>query len=236
MAVVAVLVITGAVWGATGSVRREVPAQGILTHAEGSIYLQSGYDGQITAIFAATGASFQKGAPLFTVQDGDRQYTIRSTTGGRVISMFARAGEVVARGTQLAVIERIEEQSDPLVAMVYLPQASAGLVRSGSLVDLTVRSAPANQFGVLRGRVRSIGQFPETQQQIAEFLGDEQLARRFATQGQPLAVVVELFPGHTTSGFKWSTKDGPPFQIDSRALVSASIHLPPIRPIEWVVS
>ncbi|MFI8007618.1 HlyD family efflux transporter periplasmic adaptor subunit [Streptomyces sp. NPDC086010] len=235
-AVVAALVITGAVWSATGSVGRQVSAQGILTHAEGSIYLQSTYEGQITGVFVGTGATFPRDTPLFTIQDGARQFTIRSNTGGRIVNMLSKVGQVVTRGTQLAVIERIDEQSDPLVAMLYLPQTSAGLIHQDSLVDLTVSSAPSSQFGVLRGKVQSISQFPETHQQIADFLGDEQLAKRFAAQGQPIGIVVRLLTDRTASGFTWSTHEGPPFQIDSRTLVSAAIHLAPVRPVDWVVS
>lgn len=236
LAVVSVLILTGVVWACTGSIDRVVSAPGLLTHAEGSIYLQSTYQGQITGVFADTGATFPVNAPLFTVQDGDRQYTIRSTTGGRVISLLGKVGQVINRGTQLAVIERIQQENDPLTAMVYLPSGSAGVVRVGNEVDLSVDSAPASKFGVLRGTVQSIGQFPETEQQIANFLGDDQLAKRFSDGEQPIGVLVRLTPGHTASGFAWSNHSGPPFPIDSRSSVSAAIHVQPIKPIDWVTS
>ncbi|MER6084744.1 HlyD family efflux transporter periplasmic adaptor subunit [Streptomyces sp. NPDC001833] len=236
LAVVGVLVIAGAVWAVTGSIPRQATAAGILTHTEGSVYLQSSYEGQIVGVFVGTGASFPAGSPLFTVQDGGKQFTVRSVTGGRVISVLGRVGQVISKGAQLAVIERIDDKNDPLAAMVYLPQTQSGLVRPGSAVDLTVESAPAQQFGVLRGTVESVDQFPQTRHQIAQFLGDDQLAARFTSTGQPIGVVVRLTPGRTPSGFAWSTGRGPSFHIDSRTLVSAAIHLPPIKPVNWVVA
>ncbi|MEU3983487.1 HlyD family efflux transporter periplasmic adaptor subunit [Streptomyces sp. NPDC026672] len=233
---VALLVVAGAVWAVTGAISRQTTASGILTHAGGSVYLQSPYAGQITSVFVVPGSVFPVDTPLFTVQSGGRVETVRAVTGGRLISSAGSVGSVVSRGTELAVIERIDGAGDPLVAMVYVPQASAGLIHIGSQVDLTVASAPSTQFGVLRGTVQSIGQFPQTEAQVTDFLGDRQLGQRFTAHGQPFAITVKIASGSTTSGFTWSTTAGPPFQIDSRTLVSAAIHLPPIKPVNWVVA
>ncbi|WP_405590654.1 HlyD family efflux transporter periplasmic adaptor subunit [Streptomyces sp. NBC_01190] len=236
LSVVALLLVSGAFWAVTGAIPRQTQAAGILTHAEGSIHLQSPYAGQITGVFVSTGSVFLAHTPLFTIESDGHSQTVRSITGGRIISVLGSVGQVVTAGTELAVIERIDESHDPLVAVVYLPQASAGLVRVGSQVDLSVASAPAAQFGVLRGTVQAIGQFPQTEAQISNFLGDPQLASTFSAQGQPLGVTVRITPGRTTSGFSWSKSSGPPFQVDSRTLVTAAIHLPPIKPVDWVVS
>lgn len=236
LGVVTLLMVVGAFWAVYGSVPQQTGATGILTHSEGSIYLQSPYSGQITGVFISEGSVFPADTPLFTIQDGAGVQTVRSFTGGRVISVFGTVGQEISQGTQLAVIETINQTNDPLIAMLYLPQASAGTVHVGSQVDLTVASAPADQFGVLRGTVQSISQFPQTAGQISTFLGDPQLAGQFSAQGQPFGVEVSLATANTTSGFDWSTGAGPPYQIDSRTLVSASIQLAPIKPIDWLVS
>jgi hypothetical protein len=236
LSVVAVLILAGVVWGCTGSIDRAVTAPGLLTHAEGSVYLQSAYKGQVTAVFAETGSTFPANAPLFTIKDGSHQYTIRSATGGRIIVLIGKVGQVLDQGSQLAVIERVQKASDPLAAMVYLPPGSAGLIQVGNTVDLSVDSAPSSKFGVLRGTVQSIDQFPETEEQIANFLGDQELAKRFSGNGQPIGVLIKLKTAPTSSGFAWSNHSGPRFPIDSRTPVSAAIHVQPIKPIDWVTS
>lgn len=236
LGVVTLLMVAGAFWAVFGSVPQQTGATGILTHAEGSIYLQSPYSGQITGVYISEGSVFPANTPLFTIHDAAGIETVRSFTGGRVISVVGAVGQEISQGTQLAVVETINETDDPLIAMLYLPQSSAGMVHVGSLVDLTVASAPADQFGVLRGTVESISQFPQTQGQISAFLGDPQLADEFSAQGQPFGVEVSLATANTTSGFDWSGGAGPPYQIDSRTLVSASIQMAPIKPIDWLVS
>ena len=236
LGVVALLIIAGAFWAVLGSVPQQTGAAGILTHGEGSTYLQSPYAGQIIGVYVSEGSVFPANAPLFTVQSGASIQTVRSFTGGRIISVVGSVGQEISQGTQLAVIENINETNDPLIAMLYLPQSAAGLVDIGSQVDLTVASTPADQFGVLRGTVQSISQFPQTQAQMSTFLGDPQLAQQFSQQGPPFGVVVSLTKANTTSGFSWSSGSGPSYQVDSRTLVTAAIHLAPMKPISWLVS
>ncbi|MEU0786678.1 HlyD family efflux transporter periplasmic adaptor subunit [Streptomyces sp. NPDC006173] len=236
LAVVGLLVLASAWWSCTGSLARTAAAEGILTHAEGSFALQSPVAGQITGTFVEPGSTFPVNAPLFTVRVDESIHTIRSISGGRATAVLGQAGQVIVPGTQLAVIERIDGPTDPLVAELYVPQDRSGLIRTGQPVDLEVQSAPAAQYGVLRGTVVSISQFPENTRQISDFLGDEQLGTRFSTQGQPLRIVVRLRRDRTASGWEWSTRHGPPYQIDSRTLVSAQIHVAPIKPVRWVVA
>ncbi len=235
LAIAAFLVVSGGVWATVAALPRTVSAAGILTHQQGSFTLQSPVAGQVTGVFVGQGATFGQGTPMLTVQSGDHTEVIRSVTGGRVTAMLSKVGQVIAPGTELAVVERVDGASDGLVAVLFVPTSDAGLIRRDSEVDLAVQSAPAQEFGVLRGTVHSISQFAESRQQIADFLGDDQLGERFSAQGQPLRVVVRLTAASTASGFRWSTKDGPPYRIDSRTLVTGAVHLTPIRPIDWVV-
>ncbi|MFI6850181.1 HlyD family efflux transporter periplasmic adaptor subunit [Kitasatospora sp. NBC_00085] len=234
---VTVLVAAGTLWAFTGSIPRQVTVPGILTYGEGSYTLDSPVSGQITGVFAQQGTAFPAQTPLFTIQVDSTLQTVRAFSGGRTTAILAQVGQVVTAGTSLAVVERTSGPSDPLVAVLYVPTSSAGLISQGSSVDLDLRSAPAQEYGVLRGVVQSLSQFSQTEGQISSFLGDAQLARQFSGQGQPMQVVVQLLTTpDTTSGFRWSTRTGPPYLIDSRTLVSASVHLPSVRPISWVLS
>lgn len=235
LAVVAVLVVAGGIWAMTAELPRKVAASGILTHTEGSFSLQSPVSGQITGVFVNQGDTFPVDAPIFSVEVGNRVEVVKAITGGRITAMLGKIGQVISAGSELAVVERIDGKDDQLVAVLYVPATDAGQVRKDSQVDLVVHSAPAQEYGVLHGVVQSISQFAESQQQITEFLGDEQLGKQFSAKGQPLKVVVRLLPGQTASGYQWSTRSGPPYRIDSRTLVEGALHLPPIKPIDWVV-
>ncbi|MEY9947685.1 HlyD family efflux transporter periplasmic adaptor subunit [Kitasatospora sp. GAS1066B] len=243
LAVTAVVMAAACSWAVLGTVSSKLSAPGILTHAEGSYVLQSPVAGQVTAVFANEGDTLPVGAQLFSVHTGQgtgqgtgqADTTVRMVAAGRVTALSAKIGAVVATGADLATVERIDHADDPIVALLYVPGGSASTVPVGAAVDLSVQSAPAQQFGVLRGHVKAVGRVPQTQQQITGFLGDGQLGEQFSAQGQPVVVLVELDrSAGTRSGYAWSSASGPPDPIESMTLVSGAVHLAAQHPIDWL--
>ncbi|KMO98888.1 HlyD family efflux transporter periplasmic adaptor subunit [Streptomyces roseus] len=231
---VLVMAVLG-VWVFTGSVSTKLSAPGILTRAQGSYLLQSPFSGQVTAVLAQEGRLLPPGAPLLQVATEQGERTVRAVAGGRVTSLVAKTGAVVATGADLAVLERVKSADEPLVAVLYVSGAGGADIRVGALVDLDVQSAPRQRFGVLRGRVKDVGRAPQTQAQIAGFLGDARLAAQFARQGSPIAVLVQLEGSATASGYRWSTAGGPPYPLDSTTPVTGAVHLPAQRPVDWLL-
>ncbi|MEV5941219.1 HlyD family efflux transporter periplasmic adaptor subunit [Streptomyces sp. NPDC051994] len=223
-------------WAVTGSVSSTVDAPGILTHAQGSYALQSPVAGQITTVFAREGQNLPADAPLLKVRTAQGDRVVRTIAAGRLTSLVATIGSVVATGTNVASVERTDGADDPLIAMLYLPGDGATTVPVGAPVDLTVQSVPAEQYGVLRGTVAAVGRTPETREQISAFLGDGQLAEQFSQHGRPLAVLVRLTPAPATkSGYTWSSAGGPPFAVDSMTQATGTVHLADRRPIDWLL-
>ncbi|TDT98079.1 HlyD family secretion protein [Streptomyces sp. 846.5] len=223
-------------WAVTGSVSPKLDVPGILTFAEGSYTLQSPFAGQVTAVFANEGETLGNGAPLLSVRTEQKVETVRTVAAGRVTALSAGIGAVVAVGADLATVERVNSPHDPLLAVLYAPSGGGSTIPVGSAVELTVQSVPAQRYGLLRGRVLEVGRVPETQQQITAFLGDSRLGAQFSAQGQPVAVLVQLDRSTgTTSGYAWSSAQGPPYAIESTTLVGGAIHLAAQHPIDWVL-
>ncbi|MCQ4045547.1 HlyD family efflux transporter periplasmic adaptor subunit [Streptantibioticus rubrisoli] len=236
LAVTVIVMAVATFWALTGSVSAKLTAPGILTHPEGSYLLQSPFSGQITAVLAQEGQLLAPGAPLATVRTEQGDRTVRAVAGGRVTALVAKIGAVVTTGANVAIVERVRDPNEPLVAMVYVPGGSGSTIPVGAPVDLTVQSVPQQRFGVLRGRVEAVGREPQTQAQLTGFLGDSQLAAQFSRQGNPTAVLVQLAPSSTTrSGYQWSSTDGPPYSLDSTTPVTGAIHLTAQRPIDWLL-
>ncbi|MEV6005954.1 HlyD family efflux transporter periplasmic adaptor subunit [Streptomyces sp. NPDC051976] len=236
LAVTTVVLAAACVWAVTGTVATHLTAPGILTRAEGSYLLQSPVAGQVTQVFAKEGDHLADGAPLMAVRTAQRTETVRAVAAGRLTSLDAKIGAVVATGANLASVERVADPSEPLVAVLYAHGGGAASIPRGAPVDLTVQTAPAQRFGVLRGHVLAVSRVPQTRQQITSFLGDDQLGEQFSAQGQPVAVVVQLDRSTATkSGYRWSRADGPPYALDSRTLLSGAVRLSAQKPIDWVL-
>ncbi|MFD5116403.1 MULTISPECIES: HlyD family efflux transporter periplasmic adaptor subunit [unclassified Streptomyces] len=236
LAVTVVVMAAAAVWAVTGSLSSTVSAAGILNHAQGSYVLQSPVAGQVTDVLVKEGQRLPADSPLLKVRTAEGSTVVRTIAAGRVTTLVATIGSVVTTGADVAAVERVDSADDPLMAVLYLPADSGSAVPVGASVELTVQSVPAQRYGVLRGRVKSVGRTGRTAQQIAGFLGNSQLGEQFSTDGQPVPVLVRLDPSsRTASGYTWSSSAGPPYAVDSMTLTTGTIHLADQRPIDWLL-
>ncbi|MCF6526374.1 HlyD family efflux transporter periplasmic adaptor subunit [Streptomyces sp. JJ36] len=236
LAVTVVVMAVAGFWAVTGTVSSKVTAPGLLTRAQGSYLLQSPVAGQITEVHAEEGRTVAAGEPVVTVRTGEGDRAVRAVARGRVTALAVKIGGVVTTGADVATVERIEDPGEPLVAMVYVPGGNTATIPVGARVDLTVRSVPQQRYGVLRGRVKAVGRTPQTRARLTGFLGDARLAEEFSRQGDPIAVLVRLERSSATkSGYVWSSADGPPYELESPAPLTAAIHLAAQRPVEWLL-
>jgi biotin carboxyl carrier protein len=232
--VVTAVVIGGAVWGTTAKLSRSVSAGGLITSPSGAFAVQTPVGGEVTDVLVRPGDRVERGNRLAQIVSGGVRTTVRSPTDGQVFSVPARVGEVMTPGSTVVNAER-GRSNDALVAVLFLPATVPATLVVGSPVQLTVQSAPVNQYGVLRGRITWVDQVLSTRQEIAEFVGDPDLASALAGTAGGRRVVVGLDRSTTPSGYRWSTKEGPPFPVASRTVVLGNLPQPPARPIEWVV-
>jgi biotin carboxyl carrier protein len=236
LAVTVAAMIAAGLWAVTGTVSSTVDASGILTHARGSYVLQSPVAGQVTDVLAEEGQRVAANAPLLKVRTARGNSVVRTIAAGRVTTMVASIGSVVTTGADVAAVERFDSADDPLTAVLYLRADDGASVPVGASVDLTLQSVPAQQYGVLRGRVEAVGRTVQTRQRISGFLGNSQLGEQFSKDGQPIAVVVRLERSSATrSGYAWSSSGGPPYAIDSMTLATGSVHLAEQHPIDWLL-
>ncbi|MET7287923.1 HlyD family efflux transporter periplasmic adaptor subunit [Streptomyces sp. NPDC005573] len=236
LGVTVVVMAAASVWAVTGSVASTVGAPAILTHGQGSYLLQSPVAGQVTAVLAKEGERLPVGAPVLKVRTDQGDSVIRTVAAGRVTTLAATIGQIIRTGANVAAVEKVAHAGDPLYATVYVPAESAASVPAHAAVDLTVSSVPAQQYGVLRGHVKSVDRGAQSAQSIGAFLGDSQLGQQFTSKGRPVAVLVTLDRSAATkSGYHWSSAGGPPFGLDSMTLATGSIRLADQRPVDWLL-
>ncbi|MEW2130881.1 HlyD family efflux transporter periplasmic adaptor subunit [Streptomyces sp. NPDC005435] len=236
LGVTVVVMAAASVWAVTGSVTSTVTAPAILTHAQGSYLLQSPVAGQVTAVLAKQGEQLPANAPVLKVRTAQGDALIRTVASGRITALAATIGQIIRTGANVAAVEKVAHAGDPLYATVYVPAENAAAVPAHAEVDLTVSSVPADRYGVLRGRVKSVDRTAQSAQSIAAFLGDTQLGRQFTRAGRPVAVTVKLEKSASAkSGYRWSSADGPPFRLDSMTLATGSVHLADQRPLDWLL-
>ncbi|GLP69467.1 hypothetical protein TUSST3_60890 [Streptomyces sp. TUS-ST3] len=236
MSVTVVVMAAASVWAVTGSVASTVSAPAILTHGQGSYILQSPVAGQVTQVIAKEGSLLPADSPVLKVRTSEGDTVVRTVAAGRVTALAATIGQIISTGANVAAVEKVAHASDPLYATVYVPAENAASIPDDAAVDLTVSSVPTQEYGVLRGHVKSVDRSAQSAQQIAAFLGDGQLGQQFTKDGRPVAVLVRLDRSKgTKSGYKWSSSGGPPFALTSMTVASGSIRLADQRPVDWLL-
>ncbi|MER5582991.1 HlyD family efflux transporter periplasmic adaptor subunit [Streptomyces asoensis] len=236
LSVTIVVMAAASVWAVTGSVSSTVSAPAVLTHGEGSYILQSPAAGQVTAVLAKEGERLPAGSPVLKVRTERGDTVVRTVAAGRISALAATIGQIVSTGANVAAVEKVAHADDPLYATVYVPAENGASVPEGAAVDLTVQTVPSQEYGVLRGHVKSVDRAAQSAQAIAAFLGDSRLGEQFTEDGRPVAVLVRLDRSATTkSGYAWSTADGPPYPLTSMTMGTGSIRLADQHPVDWLL-
>ena len=236
LSVTVVAMAAASVWAVTGSVSSTVGAPAVLTHGQGSYVLQSPVSGQVTEVLAEQGERLPADSPVLKVRTERGDTVVRTLDAGRITTLAASVGQIIRTGADVAAVEKVAGVKDPLYATAYVPAESAAGIPAHASVDLTVQSVPSQEYGVLRGRVKSVDRSAQSPRQIAAFLGDSQLGEQFTKKGRPVAVTVELEKSSATkSGYAWSSADGPPFRLTSMTLATGSIRLADRRPVDWLL-
>lgn len=219
------VVLGGAIWAITGNLPITMTAPGILTTAEGNRAVTTRHAGTVAKTIAKPGQQVTAGDPLLDVTGEDKKsQSIAAPIDGTVLTV-ALVGQTVSPGDTVTTIAAASEGSD-LVAQVFVPTSKATSVRTGTDVLLEVEGMPEAQFGLLKGTVVSVGQFPIDPSMAVVMVGSQSTADELTREQPTVPVTIKLeTDADTKSGFAWTSKDGPPFQVPSQHMVDASFHL-----------
>jgi len=236
VAVMVVLIVAGAavIWVFVGRLPVSVTATGLLTRPAGTGTVQSPWAGTVTSVPVRAAQQLGAGDVIARVQtpEGDT-HDVTTHSAGKVIGVAVTEGDVITFGATIATVERLTGSDDQMVAMLFLPNSAATALRPGDTVDLSVATAPAAQYGLLRGTIQTISPYVLSPARVAALVGGDLPADKYTQSGLPRLVVVALSPDATTkSGYKWTTQTGPPFVPQTQVAVSATINLATQSPFD----
>lgn len=192
----------------------------------------------------------QKPAPALSAQIGELRAAVSAARSdyanasrivspytGRVLEVRSKPGASIGAGMPLLTVEAGDKQAKALQAVLYLPLQQGKTILPGMQAEISPSSVNREEYGFIRGRVTSVSEFPVTAQAMLVTIGNEALVQELAGHGAALLEVrVEPIPDpRTVSGFKWSTGEGPPVEIDSGTLMAASVIVKQQKPITSVI-
>ncbi|MEO8189608.1 MAG: NHLP bacteriocin system secretion protein [Acidobacteriota bacterium] len=158
---------------------------------------------------------------------------VRSPYDGRVLEVTSSAGNMITPGTRLLTLEPLDA---PLETVIYIPAGEGKKVRPGMQVRISPTTVKAEEYGFLVGKVKSVSEFPVTPEGLRKVLRNDKLVETLMGKSAPIEAVAALIPDKSTpSGYRWSSSKGPPTQVNSGTLATASVVVESRSPISYVL-
>ena len=248
-------------WGLLGTVPTKISSQGILISAGGvsNIILPTG--GQITDIKIVPGDIIHEGEVIARIgrpdlveaikearTDLDEKKAVRlleklelesrvvSPYTGRILEVKAKRGDILKAGEAILSLELTGRDIEQLVGLLYLPWEEGKKIIPGMEVQVAPSVVKREEYGSILGRVVSVAEYPATIEGMMQVLGNKELVDKLSGKGVPIEVRVDLVAdAGTVSGYKWSSREGPPLKINSGTLCTGSITIKKEPPINLIV-
>lgn len=157
---------------------------------------------------------------------------ILSTHAGRIIEMTVGRGELVAPQTRVVSLEPLNAK---LTGVIYISSGEGKKVGPNMEVRLSPSTVKAEEYGFMKGIVRSVSTYPATPEGIMRTLRNESLVKELTGGSAPLELVVDLSEATNPSGYQWSSPQGPPVGIFGGTMCSGSVIIDKKRPISYVI-
>ena len=156
--------------------------------------------------------------------------TISSTVSGKVVSISKQVGDLVSTGELIAEVESGTEEANTLEVVAFVSSQTGQRVQPGHPAQITVNGVPREEFGFLRGQVKSVSQYPESPATIARVMGDGRISEA------SYRVVIEPTPDPSTpTGYSWSTGQGPQTPISGGTGIAVAVEVDQRAPISMVL-
>ena len=152
---------------------------------------------------------------------------------GRILEVKVDVGNLISIGTAIVSLELNEGH---LQALIYLPAAEGKKVQPGMEALISPTTVRREEYGLILGKVKTVSAFPATYQGMMRMLENETLVQSLAKSGAPLEVYADLTSeAGTESGYRWSSRKGPPVKIYSGTLCEGMVTVEKQRPIHLLI-
>lgn len=160
---------------------------------------------------------------------------VESPYAGRVVEVRVADGALVALGTPLLAVEPEDGGTDGLEAALYLPASEGKKVAAGMAVHVSPATVRREEHGYLLGEVTFVSDYPATPQSMRSTLQNDELVRELSGGGAPIELRVKLIPAATASGYRWSSRAGPPVKVTAGTVAQAEVVVRRLPPVTLVI-
>jgi len=163
------------------------------------------------------------------------QGRIVSKERGRVLEIGATVGEFLEAGDPVGVMA-VTDPGLPLTSVVYFTVRDGKRLAPGNEIHVTPDTLERRRDGAIRGKIRSLSEYPVTPAEARNVIGNETVADALIASGYLIQVVAELeLDANTSTGYAWTTSRGPGSPISAGTTTTARVAVERRAPISFVL-
>jgi hypothetical protein len=114
--------------------------------------------------------------------------------------------------------------SEELTALVFIDPSQGKNVMAGMEAYILPSGLSAYEYGYIKGKVISVSEYPVSKEIVFSYFGNANLVDEFFKNGAPyMAKIMLLKNSQIPSGFAWTTKHGPNFNMYAGSMATVKI-------------
>jgi HlyD family secretion protein len=178
-------------------------------------------------------------------QRREQEGKIFAPCSGTVCEISVAKGQNITVNQTVVLIEE-HQDSDTSVAenstvveveaVIYVTSINAKKVLPGQQTLISPTIIRPSEYGTVTGKVRSISDYPVTQDRLTSMLPNSVLEQQFLTQGSVFEIHITMDrSANSPSGYHWTGGEGPDIRLNSGTLTNAMICVEQRRPISYLI-
>ncbi len=162
------------------------------------------------------------------------KYQITASSDGVVQEVVADVGSVVGEGGEVVKVKG--QETDTIDAICYIPVGEGKKVLPGMDVMIYPTTVNKQEYGHMKGNVRSVASYVTSAADMQKTLGNDNLVEAFLSNGPVVEVVCSIeTDGSTASGYYWSSKKGKDITLTEGTMLTASVVTENKAPITMLI-
>ena len=165
---------------------------------------------------------------------------ITASRPGTIVRLETKTGAIVAPGQRIAFLEEERRtgsrETSTHDVVIYVSAGEGKRIRPGMEVQVVPGTVKAEEYGVMLGQVVSVSAFPVSYHAMLRVLENPELVQNLIKNGPLFEVWVDLHEDPANpSGFRWSSRNGPPLSIQSGTPCFANVVVRRQAPFSLVI-
>lgn len=163
-----------------------------------------------------------------------KKYQVTASVEGVVQEVAADVGAVVNQGDEVVKVKG--QEKDTIDAICYIPVSEGKKILSGMDVMIYPTTVNKQEYGHMKGIVRSVASYVTSASDMQKTLGNDNLVEAFLSNGPVVEVVCSIETDDSTaSGYYWSSKKGKDITLTEGTMLTASVVTENKAPITMLI-